>query len=716
MAWYLLLFLAILTVQCYGAYRIGVGIADITGPPAEVAFMGYAKPDQKGQGIHTRQFARSYIVDDGKSRIVFVTTDCGMMGTFLRKEVLKRLKQTFGPIYNENNVMISGTHTHSTPGGYLMDIIFDLNTFGFVRETFEAYAEGISRSVRRAHDELSEGKIFVTTGEILNANINRSPTAYLQNPPEERAKYKYDVDKMFTQLKFYRKDGKPVGMLTWYAIHGTSMNNTNKLVSSDNVGLASILFEQRMNSNFTKLIGKGPFIAAFASSNLGDVSPNIRGPLCHMSGQPCDPYTSTCKDKKDKCIAFGPGRDMFESTAIIASRLLEGAWRAWTSKGVELNGPLRVVHQYVDMPSQKVPYRNPKTGRTEIVKGCVPAMGYSFAAGTTDGPGAFSFQQGTVSDNPLWNALTNILATPTKEQIACQAPKPILLSTGEMNFPFEWQPSVVSTQLVQLGFIAIACVPGEFTTMSGRRLREKVASCLGLDHPERVIIAGLCNTYSDYITTPEEYQVQRYEGASTIFGPHTLTIYLNQFSKLAEHIKKNTTPSPGPEVPESFSDLISLLPPVIFDTAGIGYDYGDVMEQPKSIVKIGETVSATFVSGHPRNGIHQEGSYLVIEKQDGNNGWRVVATDANWETKFHWIRRSSILGTSKVEISWTVPFGTEPGVYRIRHFGHHKYIYGTIEPYEGVSASFKVPWPSQRTKEKAKPKVQIMERALLRDL
>uniref|UniRef100_T1HTG1 Neutral ceramidase n=6 Tax=Rhodnius TaxID=13248 RepID=T1HTG1_RHOPR len=107
-----------------------------------------------------------------------------------------------------------------------------------------------------------------------------------------------------------------------------------------------------------------------------------------------------------------------------------------------------------------------------------------------------------------------------------------------MNFPFEWQPSVVSTQLVQLGFIAIACVPGEFTTMSGRRLREKVASCLGLDHPERVIIAGLCNTYSDYITTPEEYQVQRYEGASTIFGPHTLTIYLNQFSKLAEHIKK----------------------------------------------------------------------------------------------------------------------------------------------------------------------------------
>ena len=29
------------------------------------------------------------------------------------------------------------------------------------------------------------------------------------------------------------------------------------------------------------------------------------------------------------------------------------------------------------------------------MKTCKPAMGYSFAAGTTDGPGAFDFTQGT---------------------------------------------------------------------------------------------------------------------------------------------------------------------------------------------------------------------------------------------------------------------------------------------------------------------------------
>lgn len=33
-----------------------------------------------------------------------------------------------------------------------------------------------------------------------------------------------------------------------------------------------------------------------------------------------------------------------------------------------------------------------------------------------------------------------------------------------------------------------------------------------------VVIAGPANTYAHYVTTPEEYDVQRYEGASTLFG------------------------------------------------------------------------------------------------------------------------------------------------------------------------------------------------------
>lgn len=40
---------------------------------------------------------------------------------------------------------------------------------------------------------------------------------------------------------------------------------------------------------------------------------------------------------------------------------------------------------------------------------------------------------GTNTSNPFWNAVRDVLKTPTEEQVNCHAPKPILLDTGEVN-------------------------------------------------------------------------------------------------------------------------------------------------------------------------------------------------------------------------------------------------------------------------------------------
>ena len=64
--------------------------------------------------------------------------------------------------------------------------------------------------------------------------MNRSPSAYLNNPATERAKYKYDVDKEMTLLKFVDDQWGPVGAFNWFATHGTSMSRTNELISGDN--------------------------------------------------------------------------------------------------------------------------------------------------------------------------------------------------------------------------------------------------------------------------------------------------------------------------------------------------------------------------------------------------------------------------------------------------------------------------------------------------
>lgn len=44
------------------------------------------------------------------------------------------------------------------------------------------------------------------------------------------------------------------------------------------------------------------------------------------------------------------------------------------------------------------------------------------------------------------------------------------------------------------------------------------------------------------------------------------------------------------------------------------------------------TYSLPKVSGHPRNNLKHENTYLTVELFEGN--WTVVATDANWETLY----------------------------------------------------------------------------------
>ena len=220
-----------------------------------------------------------------------------------------------------------------------------------------------------------------------------------------------------------------MGVINWFAVHPTSMNKSNHLISGDNKGLASQLLEKAMNSvSETK---DGTFVAAFASSNLGDVSPNLKGPKCINTGEDCNMKSMTCEGRVQNCIAFGPGDTMKESTWIIGNRqFLEAKKLLHQAKnGMLVDGPVRAVNQWIDMSKRQVILDDGTKAKT-----CPSAMGYSFAAGTADGPGDLTFTQGTTSSNPFWDFVSRLLKEVSPEQEACHAPKPILLNTGEVRF------------------------------------------------------------------------------------------------------------------------------------------------------------------------------------------------------------------------------------------------------------------------------------------
>lgn len=86
----------------------------------------------------------------------------------------------------------------------------------------------------------------------MDAGVNRSPSAYLSNPEAERSKYKYDVDKDMTLLKFVDDQWGPVGSFNWFATHGTSMSRSNSLISGDNKGAAARFMEDWFEENGAK--------------------------------------------------------------------------------------------------------------------------------------------------------------------------------------------------------------------------------------------------------------------------------------------------------------------------------------------------------------------------------------------------------------------------------------------------------------------------------
>lgn len=117
-------------------------------------------------------------------------------------------------------------------------------------------------------------------GKLLDAGVNRSPSAYLNNPGEERRKYKYNVDKQMTLLKFVDQEWGPIGSFNWFSTHGTSMSRTNSLISGDNKGAAARFmedwFEKKGGINLDLDISVDDRIPRRVSNIIPDLSINCK--------------------------------------------------------------------------------------------------------------------------------------------------------------------------------------------------------------------------------------------------------------------------------------------------------------------------------------------------------------------------------------------------------------------------------------------------------
>jgi len=215
-----------------------------------------------------------------------------------------------------------------------------------------------------------------------------------------------------------------------------------------------------------------------------------------------------------------------------------------------------------------------------------------------------------------------------------------------------------------------------------------------------VVIAGLANGYADYTVTYEEFQQQRYEGGSTIFGPHQLNAYIQEFKKLATAMAHNQTVT-SHAAPADFSDtLIDMSKSPSTDHLPSGAKaFGDVLVDAGDSYKQGDVVTVEFAGANAWNlPFKQNETWCEVLKclNDDCSQSEVIAVDGDWETRLTVVKSTvNLVETARTwRIQWYTPTDTAAGTYRIAHYGTScdNPLIGSTKytAYHGISKTFTI--------------------------
>lgn len=281
--------------------------------------------------------------------------------------------------------------------------------------------------------------------------------------------------------------------------------------------------------------------------------------------------------------------------------------------------------------------------------------------------------------------------------LQCHSPKPILLNVGEIEIPYPWSPNIIDVQSLRVGQFIIVVSPSEATTIVGRRWKAAVSSAatsksiVPSGTVPKVVLGGPANTYAHYAVTQEEYGVQRYEGASTLYGQWHSDAFIYLSTSNIGFLKSGATPNPppGPAAPNNVPKTFNFISPVVYDQPPVGRKFGQVITQPKASYTLGSVVNATFTGANPRNNYRLEGTFAAVENLQSDGTWKQVRSDFDWALVYTWVREDGFWGTSRVEISWETESWAQGGTYRIRYNGDSKTpVTAKIVAFTGVSNTF----------------------------
>ena len=489
--------------------KVGVGRADIT-PPTGYFMMGWVRSDGVVIGQHTRLWARTVVLNEGGEKVALVSEDLnGIPGGML--EDAADLLHDRG--FDQSNILVSASHTHAAPTGFYnfptFNTVFmtlnsptDFSLTGEMDPTlYQFMVRQLARSIARADDDLSPGKVGWGSTQLLHLTENRSIEAHLADhgitvPYGEGTVamdpngYVHTIDPEVNVLRVDKKiHGRdvPVGMWSTFANHGTVNGYQFTFYNEDHHGAATQQTEDKIRK-----IGHVPkgqeVVTVYGNTNEGDQSAGLheRGPA------------------------------MAEHVGHVESKAFMAAWR-------------QAGHKMSSKPDLD----------SRWTRMCF--CGQDTADGPVDDQSSFGLPQLTGSEEGR-GPLFDITRTPfegdsTADTHSAQGDKIETLTVDV--------PKAVPLSTIRIGDQMIFSIPGEMTVEMGRRVKTALMDAVqgsGINH---VVLSGLANEYVDYFTTPEEYDAQHYEGGSEVYG-RTSSVALQEALVGLARTLADGQPAPAP--------------------------------------------------------------------------------------------------------------------------------------------------------------------------
>ncbi len=495
-----------------GRLLAGAARIDITPPPG-YPMGGHSFAGTESRGAWGRLYGRALVfVDPRGEPMALVVGDLWAVSSGLTDAVVERLQRDHGLTnFDRGSVIVSATHSHHSPAAFAGNRVHNLAAaehLSFDRQLFDAIASGLAEAIALAYQRRQPATLRRARVELPGYARNRSLGAFYADPEASSWIEKRPapaqclgpegvdpvtcraVDASIFALRIEAAaDSHLIGAAVFVAVHATAMENRTPVYHGDIFGIAAASLEYELGGGAEE----GPVVAIFNGAE-GDVSPVWRA-----------------QGYRD---------------AMQVAEILGGGIRSLlAAPGASVAVPaIRERHGLFSLAGRDIidPWGQQRRTASRAWLGLVAT------GGAEDGPtGARVPPEGSPRRRP--------------HRDGHGSKRKFLPITAGMLSP------EVPLAVVRLGGEYLVTLPGEVTTIMGARIRDAVARSAGIEGA-RVHLIGLANTYRSYFTTPEEYEEQHYEGASSIYGEHAGQVLAGDLACLAAPVGRCEGRLPGTRI------------------------------------------------------------------------------------------------------------------------------------------------------------------------